>query len=95
MRRIVILIGAGLIFIITSAFIVLVLSVRHGVRERTGIAQEKYQGTAEEALLAYLLDTTNSPRDRTDVAIWTLGQIRSQKALPILMDLEASSAGRN
>jgi hypothetical protein len=34
-----------------------------------------------------MLDSTNSPKKRTDVAIWTLGQIRSKKALPILKDL--------
>ncbi len=87
MRRIIILIGASLIFICISAFSALILSIRHGVKERINIAQEKYQGTAEDALIAYLQDTTNSPRDRTDVAIWTLGQIRSQKALPILKEL--------
>jgi len=87
MRRIIILTGAGLIFLFISAFAVLMLLIRHGEKERITTAQEKYQGTAEEALIAYLQDTTNSPRDRTDVAIWTLGQIRSQEALPILKEL--------
>lgn len=63
------------------------VSVNLGVKERISISQETYQGTPEEALIAYLLDTTNSSRDRTDVAIWTLGQIQSQKALPILKEL--------
>ena len=61
--------------------------INHGVKERISIAQEKYPGNAENALLAFLADTANSPRERTDVAIWTLGQIQSQKALPVLKEL--------
>jgi hypothetical protein len=38
-------------------------------------------------MITYLLDTGNSPSDRTNVAIWTLGQIRSEKALPTLKKL--------
>lgn len=63
------------------------VSINRGVKERICIAREKYTGTAEDALIAFLADTTNSPCERTDVAIWTLGQIQSQKALPILKEL--------
>lgn len=87
MKRKIILIAASLIILLISAFAVLMLAIRHGVKERIEIAQEKYQGNAEDALIAWLLDTTNSPRSRTDVAVWTLGQIQSQKALPVLKEL--------
>jgi len=87
MKRVIIIVGASLVFIFICAVGLIMFSINHGVKERINIAQEKYQGTAEDALIAYLLDTTNSPRDRTDVAIWTLGQIQSQKALPILKEL--------
>lgn len=87
MRRIIIFIGAILVFISICTVIIIMVSVNLGVKERISISQETYQGTPEEALIAYLLDTTNSSRDRTDVAIWTLGQIQSQKALPILKEL--------
>jgi hypothetical protein len=86
MKR-VIIIGASLVFIFICTVVVIMSSINHGIKERISIAQQKYQGTAEDALIAYLLDTTNSPRDRTDVAIWTLGQIQSQKALPILKEM--------
>ena len=57
------------------------------VKSNIQIAKEKYDGKAEDALIAYLLDTTNSPFDRSHVAIWTLGQIHSEKAIPILTGL--------
>ena len=57
------------------------------VKSNIQVAKEKYDGKAEDALIAYLLDTTNSPFDRSHVAIWTLGQIHSEKAIPILTRL--------
>lgn len=87
MRRVIIITGASLAILMVCAFVVIMISINHGVKERISIAQEKYPGNAEDALLAYLADSDNSPRDRTDVAIWTLGQIQSQKALPVLKEL--------
>ena len=87
MRRIILLIGISLVFFLICSVILIRVSINHGVKERIGISQEKYQGTPEDALIAFLSDTTNTPRDRTDIAIWTLGQIQSQKALPILKEL--------
>jgi hypothetical protein len=61
--------------------------IGQGIRERINIAKQQYSGIAEDALIAYLSDSTHSPRERSDVAVWTLGQIKSQKALPILKRL--------
>jgi hypothetical protein len=58
-----------------------------GIRERINTAKQQYSGTAEDALIAYLSDTTRTTNDRSNVAIWTIGQIRSKKALPILKEL--------
>lgn len=87
MKRIIVIIVASLVFLFICAFGTIMLTINHAVKERIGLAQEKYPGTAEDALIAYLLDTANSTRDRTDIAIWTLGQIQSHKALPLLKDL--------
>lgn len=87
MKRVIVIIVASLVFVFIFAFGTIMLTINHGVKERIGLAQEKYPGTAEDALIAYLLDTINSPRNRTDVAIWTLGQIQSHKALPLLKEL--------
>jgi hypothetical protein len=84
MKRAIIIVAASLIVVFIGGVTIMMLSINHGIKERIGIAQEKYQGNAEDALIAYLSDTTNSPQDRSDVAIWTLGQIQSKKALPIL-----------
>jgi hypothetical protein len=64
-----------------------VMLIPHEVKDHISIAKMKYPvGKAEDALIAYLLDTSNSPRDRSDIAIWTLGLIGSEKALLILKD---------
>ena len=49
--------------------------------------QQQYTGTAEDALIAFLQDENKSAYEKTHKATWTLGQIRSQKALPILKEL--------
>ena len=75
MKRILVIIGIS----ITVVFFCFILAIRiwigTAIKERISIAQHRYSGTTEDALIAYLSDTTNSPHDRTDVAIWTLGQI--------------------
>lgn len=88
MKRLLISFGICLV----ALFLLLILlrpffRIGHDIKERISIAQQRYPGTAEDALIAYLVDTTNSPHDRGDVAIWTLGQIHSKKALPILRGL--------
>lgn len=87
MKRIILFTGVSLAFILICSVIIIEVSINRGVKERISISQEKYPGNPEEALIAYLSDTTNTTRDRTDIAIWTLGQIQSQKALPILKEL--------
>jgi hypothetical protein len=57
------------------------------IRMHIRTAQEAYPGNAEEALIAMLRDTTRSTYVRTHTAIWTLGQIQSEKALPLLQEL--------
>jgi hypothetical protein len=87
MKRILFIIGISLTVMFLSFFLVMRIWIGHGIKERISIAKQQYSGLAEDALIAYLSDTTHTPRDRSDVAIWTLGQIRSQKALPILKEL--------
>lgn len=38
-------------------------------------------------MIAFLQDNNNTPHDKSHIAIWTLGQIRSEKAMPILKEL--------
>ena len=82
----------GVSFTVIFCFIILVMPffrIGPDIKEHISIAQQRYPNaaTAEDALITYLEDTTNSPHDRGAIAIWTLGQIHSQKALPILKGL--------
>jgi hypothetical protein len=87
MKRILFIAGISLTVIILCLFLALRIWCGLGVRERISIAKRQYSGKAEDALIAYLQDTTHTPQQRSDVAIWTLGQIRSEKALPVLKGL--------
>jgi hypothetical protein len=60
------------------------IMIMNGIKENISIANKYHPGKPEDALLAYLADSTRSARDRTNVAVWTLGQIKSKKALPVL-----------
>jgi len=83
-------VAIGVTLTVLFCFIILLMPffrIGHDIKERVSIVQQRYPGTAEDALIVYLVDSTNSPHDRTDVAIWTLGQIHSKKALPILKGL--------
>lgn len=84
MKRILIIIGSVLLVLVLLAGSGVYLWIDRDVRKNIQIAKSLYPGTAEEALIAYLLDSTHSPRERTHLAVWTLGQIHSKKALPVL-----------
>jgi hypothetical protein len=87
MKRVLFIIGISLTVILFCFILAMRIWIGHDIKERISIAKQQYSGTAEDALIAYLLDTTHPPYNRSDVAIWTLGQIRSKKALPILKEL--------
>ncbi|HLN56881.1 MAG TPA: HEAT repeat domain-containing protein [Bacteroidales bacterium] len=86
------LIPIGL-FIVFNLVVLLIVSwgtkstIEESIVKNINIAREKYPGKAEDALIAFMQDTTNSYHDRSHVAIWTLGQIKSQKALPLIKEL--------
>jgi hypothetical protein len=86
-RRILIVLGTILILLITPVFLWTYFQIRYTVKENIALAKSKYPGTAEDALIGFLYDSANSFHDRTHVAIWTLGQIKSKKAVPILKEL--------
>jgi len=84
MKRILLIIGISLALLLLGSVLAVHTWIGHVVKEKITIAQQQYPGTAEDALLAFLLDENNSAEDRTHTAIWALGQIRSEKALPVL-----------
>ena len=89
-KRIVFKVMTGLTIIFFSLLLTGRIWCWFAIRDRIDIAKKQYPGKAEDALIAYLSDTTNSPQARSDAATWTLGQIRSRKALPVLNKLYKS-----
>jgi hypothetical protein len=87
MKRILIIIGVSLMSLFICSIFALYIWTGHEVKENINIAKKQHPGIAEDALIAYLLDTNNSTQNRSNIAIWTLGQIESKKALPILRAL--------
>jgi hypothetical protein len=87
MKKKLVILGSGILGLLLLGFAAVYIWIDIDVRKNIKTAQEMYPGIAEDALLAYLQDTTNSPRDRSAVAVWTLGQIHSEKAIPILKGL--------
>jgi hypothetical protein len=84
MKRILTRVFLLFIILVLAGFIGLYVWSESSVRENISTAKSKYPGNAEEALISFLLDSTNSPHDRTHIAIWALGQIQSEKAVPML-----------
>ncbi len=87
MKKTILLVSGILLTLALLGSVAMYIWIDVDVKKKIQIAKEKYDGKAEDALIAYLLDTTNSPFDRSHVAIWTLGQIHSEKAIPILTRL--------
>jgi hypothetical protein len=83
----IIIVFAVLIAMLFGTCMGLWLWIDRDVKKNITIAREIHPGTPEDALIAYLQDSTISPQIRTKVAVWTLGQIKSQKALPVLKGL--------
>jgi len=87
MKRKVFILSSSLLGLIIVGLLTIYIRIDIDVKRNINTAKEMYPGNAEDALIAYLLDTNNTPQDRTRVAIYSLGQIQSQKAIPILEDL--------
>lgn len=84
MKRIVIFAGLGIVVFGLLGYSALYIWIGQSVKKNISNTEEKYELKGEDALIAFLVDENNSTFDRTHVAIWTLGQVRSQKALPTL-----------
>ncbi len=87
MKRIIYIVSGCLLSLFLVGFIAVYIWIDIDVKKNIRTAKEKYPGIAEDALIAYLQDTANSAQNRSSIAIWTLGQIQSEKALPILNEL--------
>lgn len=81
-----------IIFILTAfgvaavVFFYLVTStwIGMGVREKCSVAQKMYTGDCVEALISYVDDSDNHTLRKRNQAVWALGQLGDNRALPIL-----------
>lgn len=76
------LISLGLI-IFAFYFLLSVNIIGHSVKQKCQLAQQKYEGDCVEALISYLDDESNDFKSR-NLAIWALGQLGDDRALPVL-----------
>ena len=75
-----IVVGGGifvLLFLVTSTWI------GFGVKERCMLAQGRYGGGCVDALISHFEDE-NNPYGERNSAIWALGQLGDEKAIPVL-----------
>jgi len=80
-------ITSATIFLLVLAYFILRVWIGGSVKENIAIAKDIYHGTAEDALIEMLQDESISTNDKTHIAVWTLGQLHSEKALPLLKEL--------
>ena len=64
-------------------FLLSINQIGHHVKQRCLLAQEKYDGDCVEALISYLDDEENGFGPRNS-AVWALGQLGDERALPVL-----------
>ena len=74
--------GVGII-LFGFVFLVSVNIIGFSVKEKCRLAQNKYDGDCVQALISYLDDETNNFAGRND-AVWALGQLGDERAMPIL-----------
>jgi hypothetical protein len=80
----VIVYGASICFAFLLIFFVWVcLDIRLGVQKISAEATQQYPGDRVEALISYVKNENNSLRKR-DLAVWALGRIGDERALPVL-----------
>ena len=66
-----------------AAFAMICFSIRSSVKEISAEATQQYPGDRIEALMAYV-DSENKSLRQRNRAVWALGQIGDERALPTL-----------
>jgi hypothetical protein len=87
MKRIILISAIVILVLPVMGMIYVHLNISESVIRNIAMAEQLYEGKNEDALISYMLDANNSFEDRTHKAIWTLGMIKSEKALPVLKEL--------
>jgi len=75
------------VLILVLAYFILKVWTGDSVKDNIAYAQGKYHGKADEALIAMLFEEKIPTNDKTHIAVWTLGQLQVDEALPLLKEL--------
>ena len=84
MKRLIYIVLSFAFLVITASLFSLYFYIKADVGSNIELAEQKYHSHGENALISYLEDEKNPYFDRTHIAVWTLGKVRSQRALPVL-----------
>lgn len=72
-----------LFVVVLAGYSLVCLSIGKGVKSISEEAIQKYPGDKVDALIAYV-DSEDNTLPRRNRAVWALGQLGQQKALPVL-----------
>lgn len=81
--------GIG-ILVFLFFFLISVNWIGYSVKSRCQAAQKQYEGNCIEALIYFTQDENNSFEDRNS-AVWALGQLADERALPFLKNIDQTS----
>jgi len=76
----------GLMLVVFAGYLAICARIGMGVRAQVDRARSQYAGDPVEALMALVADEGQPLKDRND-AIWALGQLADERALPLLRKL--------
>lgn len=65
MKRKLMIAGLVIICILAGGLLVLQIGIDFSVKQNIRLAQQKYPGTAEDALISYMMDENISPEGKT------------------------------
>jgi hypothetical protein len=69
MKRSLMIIGLVIVCILAGGYIALHIWIGNSGKDHIHLAQQKYPGSAEDALISYMLDERISPEERTHKAM--------------------------
>ena len=77
---------------VAAIFVIIPLYMDYSVKLYCDEACNLYPGDAVQALIAYIESSEHSPQDKNHI-VWTLGELRDPRALPVLRTLLQDQAG--
>ena len=87
LSRITLIVIAIFLFVIGSAYIGLRIWIKADINQISELAMAQFEGEKVEALIAFI-DSDSSSLNEKNRAIWALGKLNDERALPVLHSLK-------